>query len=34
MDFDLICLDTFLGEGEELIDFDDLDSIFKVTAAF
>ena len=33
IDFDQTCIDTLLGEGEELIDFGDLDLIFKVTQA-
>ena len=33
MDFDQTSIDTLLGGGEQLIRFDDLDLIFKVTLA-
>ena len=32
-DFDQTCIDTLLGEGEELIRFGDLDLNFKVILA-
>ena len=33
MDFDQTCIDALLAEQKELIRFDDLDLIFKVTPA-
>ena len=32
MDFDLTCTDTLLGGGTSLLDFGDIDLIFKVSA--